>query len=228
MISRRHAWRRRAIRRDHVGGHGGESPAGNCLLETSISSWKGWDVTNDYLDGDAEHVYIALSGMNGGMSLGTLHDQKFFAMRANGDKLDFPFPERPFTALVDLSRSISDDNMRRYAQALMRHGCVQAVCRGEDSERMTSIFEELTETGEYDRDGKAATVMASYDETLVEAIQYFVLPCDLAKTGLLVVIGDNGDFQNAIDGFSTAAGAMKEAVVEKVYSETDLVCFVST
>lgn len=197
-------------------------------MEASIRSWKGWDVTNHHLDGDAKSIDIALAGVNGGMSLGIVHDQQLFAVRANGSKLRFPFPKRPFTALINISRPIGEDDMRACAEAIMRHGCVQAVCRGEESDLMTDVFESLSETGEYDQGGKPVTFMTSADETLVDAIQYFVLPCDLAKTGLLVVIGDSADFQDAIDDFSTAAGEMREAPLEKVSAEKDLVCFIST
>jgi hypothetical protein len=43
-----------------------------------------------------------------------------------------------------------------------------------------------------------------------------------------MVIGDSGDFQGAIEGFSIAAGAVKEDIGEPVYTESDLVCFISS
>ena len=182
----------------------------------------------DYLtDGDAKSVEFTLARLVGGIGLGTLHEQRFFAIRANGPELRFPFPARPFTALVDVAGPIDDGVFKGYAQSLIDHGCVQAVCRGEDSDRLVRIFDEMAERGDFDRDGTPFTSMCLDDEPLNEAIQYFVLPCGLAQTGLLMVIGDSGDFQNAIQGFSTAAGAIKENIGEPVYTEADLVCFVA-
>ena len=182
----------------------------------------------DYLvDGDAGSLDLALADIIGGMSLGTIHDQKFFAIRAGSADLRFPFSPRPFTAMVDVPRKVDDSILESYATALISHGCVQAVCRGEESERLLEIFDSLAEKGDLDRNGFPFTTMGMDDEPLHEAIQYFVLPCDLAQTGLLVVIGDAGDFQNTIQGFSTAAGAIKEDIGEPVYTDADLVCFVS-
>lgn len=183
----------------------------------------------DYLfGGDAESSEAALDRLVGGISLGTLHEQRFFAIRANGAELRFPFPAGPFTALVDMSRSVDDQVLRGYAEALINHGCVQAVCRGEESSHLENIFNDLASEGDLDKNGTPFTSMCMDDEPLNEAIQYFVLPCGLAQTGLLMVIGDQGDFQDAIKGFSTAAGSSKEEIGEPVYTEDDLVCFITT
>ncbi|MCC8189855.1 MAG: hypothetical protein LIP77_04340 [Planctomycetes bacterium] len=159
--------------------------------------------------------------------MGTLHDQRFYAIRANGTDLRLPFTAQPFTALVDMTIPVDDSVLQGYAEALIGHGCVQAVCRGEDSGRLVAIFDRLAEQGELDQNGTPFTSMALDDEPLDEAIQYFVLPSGLARIGLLMVIGDTGNFQNAIEGFSTAAGAIRESIGEAVYAEDDLVCFVS-
>ena len=177
--------------------------------------------------GNAKRDALAAARLVGGISLGTLHEQRFFAIRANGSALRFPFTAQPFTVLVDISRPVDNEILQGYAQALIDHGCVQAVCRGEESDRLVEIFDTLAEKGDLDQNGTPFTSMCMDDEPLNEAIQYFVLPCGLAQTGLLMVIGDSGDFQGAIEGFSTAAGAIKEDIGEPVYAEDDLVCFVS-
>lgn len=191
-------------------------------------SWKGWDVKDIFSGGVADSGDIATACLNGGTSLGTLHDQRFYAIRANGSDLKFPFTAQPFTVLVDISRALDDEVLEGYAQALVGHGCVQAVCRGDESNRMVDIFNTLAEQGDHDRNGTPFTSMCLDDEPLNEAIQYFVLPCGLAQTGLLMVIGEAEDFQSAIEGFSTAAGAVKEGLGEPIYAEDDLVCFVSS
>jgi hypothetical protein len=182
-------------------------------------------VKDNLFGGDAKSSDAALDRFVGGISLGTLHEQRFFAIRANGAGLRFPFPAAPFTALVDMSRSVDDCVLRTYAESLINHGCVQAVCRGEESNRLESIFNELAEEGALDKNGTPFTSMCMDDEPLGEAIQYFVLPCGLASIGLLMVIGDQDDFQSAIEGFSNAAGSGKEEIGEPVYTEDDLVCF---
>ncbi len=205
--------------------HAGLPGIGNKISDT-LSSWKGWDVTDNKLIGDGGFDMRALSGLVGGMSLGTLHEQRFFALRASGGELRFPFPRGPFTVFVDIAGPVEDAALGRYAEALISHGCVQAVCRGEDSDRLVDIFNALAERGELDADGVPFTAMGVDEEPLEEAIEYFVLPCGLAQTGLVMVIGDQGDFRNAIRGFSSAAGAAREDIGEPVYTEDDLVCFV--
>lgn len=184
----------------------------------------------DYLDGgEALANEFSRADLSGGVTdLGTLHAQRFYAIRANGAELRFPFSAQPFTTLVDMSAPVDGEVLQGYAEALIRHGCVQAVCRGEESHRLVDIFNRMAERGEFDRDGAPFTSMEMDDEPLPEAIQYFVLPCGLAHTGLLVVIGEQGDFQAAIDGFSIAAGAIRENLSEPIYAEDDLVCFVSS
>lgn len=169
-----------------------------------------------------------LDGLTGGLSLGTLHEQRFFAIRANGPEIRFPFPSGPFKALIDMARPVDENILRCYAKALIDHGCVQAVCRGVDSGELDTIFYSFAEKGDLDKSGVLFTSMCLDDEPLAEAIQYFALPCGLAQTGLLMVIGDQGDFQQAIKNFSVAAGAIKENIGEPVYTEDDLVCFVSS
>ncbi|MDR1745447.1 MAG: hypothetical protein LBS30_06815, partial [Planctomycetota bacterium] len=44
------------------------------------------------------------------------------------------------------------------------HGCVQAVCRGEESNRLESIFNELAEEGALDKNGTPFTSMCMDDE----------------------------------------------------------------
>lgn len=187
---------------------------------------EGMDVKHNSI-GDGGFDARALDGLIGGIGLGTLHEQRFFAMRTSGGELRFPFPKCPFTVLVDMVSPVDDAVLRSYAEALVGHGCVQAACRGEESERMVDIFNSLADRGDLGDDATPFTAMSMDDEPLDEAIAYFVLPCGLAQTGLVMVIGEQSDFQNAIRGFSNAAGAAKEDIGEPVYTEDDLVCFVS-
>ncbi len=177
--------------------------------------------------GDGGFDAKTLDSLVGGIGLGTLHEQRFFAMRANGDELRFPFPKGPFTVLVDMVAPVDDIVLKGYAEALMNHGCVQAACRGEESDRLVDIFNSLADRGDRNDDETPFTAMSMDDEPLDEAIAYFVLPCGLAQTGLVMVIGGQSDFQSAIRGFSNAAGSAKEEIGEPVYTEDDLVCFVS-
>lgn len=163
---------------------------------------------------------------SGGKSLGTLFDQKFYAVRAGGPDLNLPFTPRPFTALVDISREVEDNLLERYAKTLMSHGCVQAVCRGEGADRLSAIFDRLAdEGGNSCSEGFAFTSMAIDDESLDDAIHYFVLPCGLASTGLVVVIGGNDSFRQAVECFSGAAGSLNEGLGVPAYVSEELACF---
>lgn len=180
----------------------------------------------DYLyGGGAKKIEIAIADLSGGQTLGMLHEQKFYAIRAEGAGIKFPFPEKPFTALVDISQPVDDAILESYAAALVEHGCVQAVCRGDEAARLAGIFDRMAEEGGLDHDGRPFSCMCMDDEPLLEAIEYFVLPCGLAATGLLMVIGDSGDFQSVVDGFANAAGAAAKAVPEPDHAANGAVCF---
>lgn len=187
-------------------------------------SWKGWDVNDHHTGGDAKRGSLEIARLVGGVSLGTVHEQRFYAIRANGSGLCFPFSPQPFTAMVDISRPVDDEVLTGYANALIEHGCVQAICRGEDSDRLEGIFNNLAEQGELDRSGQFFTSMCVGDEPLTESLQYFILPSGLAQTGLLMVIGDVDDFRETIEGFSTATGALKEDFGQLIYTEADPMC----
>ena len=180
----------------------------------------------DYLSyGNSRGRKIAATVETGGKSLGTLYDQKFYAIRVGSNGLRFPFEPQPFTALVDIKGDVDQDVLKSYARELLSYGCVQAVCRGVEAPVLNDIFGELAESGDIDANGFAFTSMSVDDEPLSEAIEYFVLPSGLASTGLLLVIGDAGDFKNAIEDFADMAGSLKKAIREPMYVEEELVCF---
>ena len=183
-------------------------------------------MTENSLDWKNRLKAVAPSVDAGGISLGTHYGQKFYAIRADGGSLRFPFAAQPFTALVDIAGEVSETALRGYARELIGHGCVQAVCRGGDSGLMNDIFGELADNGETDNGDFPFTSMALDDEPLNEAIEYFILPNGLAATGLVMVIGDSGAFRSAIDSFTASTSGAKEAALGiPVYVEEELVCF---
>lgn len=177
------------------------------------------------MDGKNRVSAAASSVDAGGKNLGTHFGQKFYAIRAAGGSLRFPFDSQPFTALVDIAGDVGEETLRGYARELVAHGCVQAVCRGAESGLMNDIFGELSENGETDTNGFPFTSMAIDDEPLNEAIEYFVLPNGLAATGLVMIIGDSGDFRLAVDNFAASTDGAKEALGIPVYVDEELVCF---
>lgn len=182
-------------------------------------------MTDYFLDGERRDGLPVDSVAAGGISLGTVFDQKFYAMRVAGNGLRFPFEAQPFTALVDIVGDVGEEALRSYAKELISHGCVQAVCRGDEAGILNDIFGDLSEEGGADVNGLPFTSMVLDDEPLCDAIEYFILPCGLASTGLLMVIGDSGDFHEAVGSFTTSAGSLRESMSAPVYVEEELVCF---
>ena len=185
---------------------------------------KGWDVKNFPMDGDIGGC-IASALVGGGKELGALFGQNFYAVRASGEAVSFPFSSRPFTALIEIAAPVDGEILASCARTLIRHGCVHAVCRGEKADRLNDIFIGLAEEGRVDKGGVAFTSMHSDDETLGETLQYFILPSGLASTGLLVVIGDSRDFRSAVDDFIASAGTLGEGLREPVGAGEELVPF---
>lgn len=167
----------------------------------------------------------AESANDGGKHLGTLYEQKFFAMRAGADGMRFPFEPRPFTALIDIRSEVGGEVLESYARELVNHGCVQAVCRGSEAGLLNDVFGGIAEDGGCDAGGIAFTSMSIEDEPLREAIEYFVLPSGLAGTGLILVIGDSEDFQDAVQQFYGIAGSLQRSLSEPIVVEEELVCF---
>lgn len=180
-----------------------------------------------FLYGESRDVKAVAHTVSRGKILANVFDQKFYAMRAHngaGD-LRFPFDPQPFTALVNIVGDVGEDVLRIYAKELISHGCVQAVCRGDEAGILNDIFGDLSEEGGADSNGCTFTSMAIDDEPLEEAIEYFILPCGLASTGLLMVIGDSADFQAGVKSFKDSAGNMQKSLKEPVYVEEESVYF---
>jgi hypothetical protein len=156
--------------------------------------------------------------------MGTLYGQKFFALKAAGPDLKFPFGPQPFTALVTICSDRDDAVLGEYAKTLVSHGCVQAICRGDGAERMDGAFASLAECGGLDRNGVAFTSMCLGDESFGEALHYFVLPSGLAAIGLVLVIGDANDFADVVSGFNRTAGDILELREEPVYAGEETAC----
>ncbi|MDR3077643.1 MAG: hypothetical protein LBV15_02640 [Planctomycetota bacterium] len=173
-------------------------------------------MTDALFSDGGEHIdFTRLVHIGGGVDLGTLHRQHFYAVRASGSGFSLPFSVRPFTVMVDMTGSADDAVLRKYAAILTRHGCVQAICRGEESHRMHRIFEDLSETGELDRNGSAFTSMCMEDEPREDVLRYFSLPCGLAKTKLILIIGGQDDYQAALNDFLNVSGLAGEILDEE-------------
>ncbi len=161
----------------------------------------------------------------GGKSLGSLYEQKFYAMRVEGNQLKFPFAAKPFTALVDIRGDVDQELLKGYARELVAHGCVQAVCRGVEAGLMNDIFGCISEEGASDVNGLPFTSMSVDEEPLEESVEYFILPSGLAGVGLIMVIGDSDAFADAVDCFANFANGAQESKNEPVYIEEEQVCF---
>lgn len=182
-------------------------------------------MTENNSDGKSRDGGSVASVYTGGKLLGTLYEQKFYAIRAGVDGLRFPFEPGSFTALVDIRSNVGSAVLESYARDLINHGCVQAVCRGAEAGIMNDVFCDLAEDGAVDANGVAFTSMPIDDEPLQETLEYFVLPSGLASTGLLIVIGEAGDFQEAVGCFADLAGSLEKPLSETVCVEDELVCF---
>lgn len=142
--------------------------------------------------------------------MGVFHHQRFYAVHAADTGFSLPFSACPFTVMADMTDPADDAVLREYAGILIRHGCVQAICRGEESYRLHRIFEDLAETGELDRNGPAFTSMCMEDEPRMDALRYFLLPCGLAKTKLFLIIGGRDDYEAVLDDFLDISGSAGE------------------
>lgn len=167
-------------------------------------------------------VTLDMSQLNGGMSLGIIHSQHFYAMKADGSELKFPFPSENFSAFIEIARPVDKEILSGYATALADYGCVQAFCRGENSDIMSDIFDDLASEGALDGRGIPFTYMCfEENEPLAESIEYFVTPNDLVKVGLVLVIGGADDFSTVVDSFSAASINFTNAMSREDFAPVD-------
>lgn len=139
--------------------------------------------------------------------LGHLHDQEFYALRhVSGESLTIPFQPRSFTALIHTRRNLSETQMHAIARALLEHGMVYALCIGEHGERMSMLIDRLVDENGYTRNDMTVFSNASQEESINEAMEYFVLPTGLGDTGLILSIGDESDHADATAAFDSLLG----------------------
>lgn len=146
-------------------------------------------------------------------SLGTIHDQKFYAIRNTGEKpLELPFSTKPFNVMIELALPLSDDALRQIGIQLLKDGMCHATCRGGEAERMGEILDDLIDEHGFSIDGHTVFTSVHDDESLEEVLEYFVLPNGLASTSLLVVIGDEASFHNLVRCFGSTAADLRERI----------------
>lgn len=140
--------------------------------------------------------------------LGQLHDQAFYAVRhISGGALSMPFQPRPFTALIHTRRNLGDSEMVAIARTLLEHGLAYALCIGEHGERMSEVLDTLIDEHEYALNDMTVFSNASHEESIDEAMEYFVLPSGLSDTGLILSIGDESDMEDATSVFDSLLGS---------------------
>ncbi len=146
-------------------------------------------------------------------NLGIIHDQKFYALRhIIGKSLELPFKDRQFNALLQVSRPLPESVMREIALTLLQNGMRSALCWGTEAEQMTEIIDEIIDEREFSLEGRTAYATLHEDESLTEVIEYFILPNDLADTGLLVVIADETEFKNTVMAFGQTVKGLREVI----------------
>lgn len=140
--------------------------------------------------------------------LGHLHEQEFYAVRhVSGDALSIPFQPRPFTALIHTRRNLGESQMTAIARILLEHGLAYALCIGEHGERMSQVLDALIDEHEYALNDMTVFSNASHEESIDEAMEYFVLPSGLSDTGLILSIGDESDLEDATSVFDSLLGS---------------------
>lgn len=139
--------------------------------------------------------------------LGHLHDQEFYAIRhVSGGSLSIPFQPRPFTALIHTRRNLGEKQMEKIVRALLDHGMAYALCIGEHAERVSLLIDRLVDDHDYTRNDMTVYSDASQEESINEAMEYFVLPSGLGDTGLILSIGDESDHGDATAAFDSLLG----------------------
>lgn len=141
------------------------------------------------------------------------NDQRFFALRhVPGQPLKLPFLEGAFNALVEVAAPVDREVLTSVSLQLLQHGMRAADCHGEDAQDLAEIIDELVDEHGFCHDGRTVYAIGHDGESLDDLIDYFILPNDLANTGILLVIGEESDFEGVVEAFGNS--------IDRVESET--------
>jgi hypothetical protein len=145
--------------------------------------------------------------------LGNFYDQTFYAARhAPGKALSFPFPASRFNAMIYLAGDEDEKALRRIGLDLLQHGLRYALCHGPGAKAMGQVLDDLIDEHGFSCEGLTAYTSVHQDESLAEAVEYFVLPAGLAETSFLVVIGNDADYRQVMRAFTKATSHLRERV----------------
>jgi hypothetical protein len=177
---------------------------------------KGGDVSDHTLGGKSATVTSRRGVQKDKKLLGTFYDQTFYATRHAADKaLSFPFPAGRFNAMVCLAEKTDEAAMRRIGMDLLEHGLRFALCHGPEAGAMGKVLDELIDEHGFSCEGLTAYTSVHEDDSLAEAVEYFILPAGLAETSLLVVVGSDASYREVMKSFAKATSHLRERVLAK-------------
>ncbi len=137
-------------------------------------------------------------------SLGAVYDQHFYAVRHEaGETIAFPFPQKHFNALIAFHRATNVEERRVIAMELLEYGMRFALCYGQGADEMAELIDELVDEYNYMHNGCTVFSTVHEDGDIGDALAYFVLPNGLADTGLILSLGDDGDFDQWTETFDS-------------------------
>ena len=143
--------------------------------------------------------------------LGSYYSQQFYAVRhAPGKALALPFPARPFHAMIHTAGPLPDRATRQLGLELLRSGMRYALCHGSDAAKVGDVLDELIDANHFSFEGHTPYTSVHAEESLAEAIEYFILPAGLAETGLLIVVGEEDAFRGALREFNQITAHLRE------------------
>ncbi|MCX7934708.1 MAG: hypothetical protein N3A66_05555 [Planctomycetota bacterium] len=141
--------------------------------------------------------------------LGKFYDQTFYVLRyQKGCTLEFPFRSQSFNAFISIDSEYPPKILEQIAFSLLKQGMRFALCHGKGAEALAEIIDRLIDEHRFSHNGFTAYSSSHTNETLEEAMEYFMLPNGLAEIGLILVIGDEAAQQKVAKTFSRIIGAM--------------------
>ncbi len=146
---------------------------------------------------------------------GQVHGQDFYLhQHVLGAPLALPFSRRHFTAFIDLPVPAPETVLRELALRLLRHGMRSAICWGYEAELLGEVIDRVIDDYGFWHGDQTAFCSVHEEEALEEALEFFILPCGLAETGLVLTCGDDAALRTLTSTFSLVhAGAREEVAL---------------
>ena len=162
---------------------------------------------------DEGHFFDLSREYDGGHPHEVFGQRVYLVHHRPGKRMSLPFPAGDFNALVYLASPQPAEVEGTVGLSLLRHGMRSAVVGGCQADRMSETCDALVDEHGFSPCGETVYHLSLEGESVEDCVSYALTPNGLADVLLVMVVGDDIDFQQVAQPLrmmveSGAAGAL--------------------